>query len=372
LDARLMPKIPIIRSPEYEDRTANLGDGPEPLAPEQSAALKAIEDRTARIDRELAVSQAWRAGVERLSAAEKTPGGAPVGFTRGFLDDLDRERQQVVTSLPPAGQAPLERDLLDLRADFLDRAAQVEASGMALRRRTALYDALDGYVAGVTRDLGQVDRATGRMDSLIAGLGLPEKGEAWVVDEAVQGIGKGAGQVHKVVKPGKTTYAAEETTLFMSHKEPLAADVLKTGRPLGLTNDANFAAFKKILREERATLPPDTRFAIRGSAVTGNGFDQTAQAYTKDYFDVGRTSDHDIAIVSRTLFEKAQSIGVELRQGGSRTDVLRKKKDTVTLGLSSLLDRIQKLTGREDTKLMIYKSVNALNKHGASVQFDLK
>ncbi len=105
----------------------------------------------------------------------RTPGGAPVGFTRSFLDDLDRERQQLVTELPPAGQAPLERDLLDLRADFLDRAAQVEASGMALRRRTALYDALDGYVAGVTRDPGQIDRAAGRMDSLIAGLGLPEE-----------------------------------------------------------------------------------------------------------------------------------------------------------------------------------------------------
>ena len=168
-----MPRIPIIRPLEFRDRATDLGDGPEPLSPEQSDALKAIEDRTARIDRELAVSHAWRAGVERLSEAEETPGGAPVGFTRSFLDDLDRARQQVVTSLPPAGQEPLERDLLDLRADFLDRAAQVEASGMALRRRTALYDALDGYVAGVTRDPGQIDRATGRMDSLIAGLGLP-------------------------------------------------------------------------------------------------------------------------------------------------------------------------------------------------------
>lgn len=170
-----MPKIPIIRPPEFRDRATDLGEGPESLSPEQTDALKAIEDRTARIDRGLAVSRAWRAGVERLSEAEGTPGGAPVGFTRSFLDDLDRERQQLVTELPPAGQAPLERDLLDLRADFLDRAAQVEASGMALRRRTALYDALDGYVAGVTRDPGQIDRAAGRMDSLIAGLGLPEE-----------------------------------------------------------------------------------------------------------------------------------------------------------------------------------------------------
>jgi hypothetical protein len=38
--------------------------------------------------------------------------------------------------------------------------------------------------------------------------------------------------------------------------------------------------------------------------VTGNGFGKTAKTYTKDFFDMGRTSDHDIAIVSRTLFER--------------------------------------------------------------------
>jgi hypothetical protein len=36
-----------------------------------------LQARTARIDRALAVSQAWRAGVERLSEAEETPGGPP-------------------------------------------------------------------------------------------------------------------------------------------------------------------------------------------------------------------------------------------------------------------------------------------------------
>jgi hypothetical protein len=174
----LMPKIPIIPPREYGGPTGDpggrLGENPEPLSPEMQDGLKAVEDRTARIDREVAVSQAWRAGVERLAEAEETPGGAPVGFTRSFLDDLDRKRQQLLKTLPPSAQEPLERDLLDLRADFLDRAAQTEASGMALRRRTGLYDALDGYASGVTRDPGLFDRAVGRMDSLISGLALPE------------------------------------------------------------------------------------------------------------------------------------------------------------------------------------------------------
>lgn len=37
------------------------------------------------------MSHAWRVGVERLTEAEETPGGAPVSFTRGFLADLDRD-----------------------------------------------------------------------------------------------------------------------------------------------------------------------------------------------------------------------------------------------------------------------------------------
>lgn len=157
----------------------------------------------------------------------------------------------------------------------------------------------------------------------------------------------------------------------MSHKEPLAADVLKTGRPLGLTDDATFTAFKNILREEGAKLPPDTRIAIRGSAVTGNGFDKIAQSYTKPYFDVGRISDHDIAIVSRTLFEKARARGVALRQGGTRTDVLN-PDDMANLGLTTILAKIRQMTGRKRTELMIYKSVNTLNKRGANMKFDLK
>jgi len=149
------------------------------------------------------------------------------------------------------------------------------------------------------------------------------------------------------------------------------AVLLKTDRPLGLMDDATFTEFKNILPEEKAKLPPDTSFAIRGSAVTGNGFKDTTQGYTKDFFDVGRASDHDIAIVSRSLLGTARENGVKLRQGGTRTDVLSPDK-IEDLGLAPFLQRIHKLIGREDTELMIYKSVDALNKRGANIQFDLK
>ncbi len=146
---------------------------------------------------------------------------------------------------------------------------------------------------------------------------------------------------------------------------------MKTGRLLGLTDDATFTEFKNILREEKAKLPPNTGFAIRGSAVTGNGFKDTAHGYAKDFFDAGRTSDHDIAIVSRSLFEKARNLGVELRQGNTRTDELS-EKEVRKLDLLALLQNIHDLTGRKRTKLMIYKSVDTLNKRGTNIQFDLR
>jgi hypothetical protein len=207
-----MPKIPIIGPVEFRGGSdaGAAASGPEALSPEQDDALRALQDRTARIDRELAVSQAWRAGVERLSDAEQTPGGPPVDFTRGFLDDLDRERQQLVMSSPPDGQEPLERDLLDLRSDFLDRAAQAEASGMALRRRTGLYDALGEYDAGVTQDPGLFDQAVGRMDSLISGLGLPEDRQGSIRtyvrtalgNAAIDGLMKAPARAERVLSDG--------------------------------------------------------------------------------------------------------------------------------------------------------------------------
>lgn len=75
----------------------------------------------------------------------------------------------------------------------------------------------------------------------------------------------------------------------------MAADVLKTDRPLGLADDATFDGFKPILREEGGKFPPDARFATRGSAVSGNGFDAAFKTRAKDFFYVGRRKDHDVA-----------------------------------------------------------------------------
>lgn len=150
------------------------GPGPEALPPEPADALQALEARTARIDRELAVSQSWSAAVDRLAQAEDAEDGPPPGFTRSFLEEADKERAAMLKILPPDRQGDLEQDLLSLRSVFADRAASAEASGLALRRRSGLYRALDGYRSGVSRDPGLFDEAVLRMDSLSSDLGLPE------------------------------------------------------------------------------------------------------------------------------------------------------------------------------------------------------
>jgi hypothetical protein len=71
------------------------------------------------------------------------------------------------------------------------------------------------------------------------------------------------------------------------------------------------------------------------------------------------------------LLGTAQKSGVKLREGGTRTDLLS-DNDMANLGLTPLLERIHKLTDRKKTKLMIYKSVEAFNKRGVNIQFDLE
>lgn len=172
--ARLMPRIPIISPPEHRDG-AGTGGGPEMLPPDQAAGLRTLEVRTARIDRELAVSQSWLAGLERLAEAEDAPEGSPPGFARRFLEEADRERALLLKPIPPGRQSPLEQDLIALRGGLAERAAAIEAEGMALRRRLGLHRTLEGYRSGIARDPGLYDHAAGRMLSLVADLDLPDE-----------------------------------------------------------------------------------------------------------------------------------------------------------------------------------------------------
>jgi hypothetical protein len=169
-----MPRIPILPPLEAMSGGAGTGDSPAPLPPEAADGLRRLEARTARIDQGLAVSQNWLSAVDRLAQASDAPEGPSPGFTRSFLDETDRDRAAALDTFPPDRRGWLDQDLLGLRADFADRAAAVEADGLALRRRLGLYRTLDGYRTGLTKDPGLYDDAAGRMAGLVADLDLPE------------------------------------------------------------------------------------------------------------------------------------------------------------------------------------------------------
>lgn len=157
----------------------------------------------------------------------------------------------------------------------------------------------------------------------------------------------------------------------MNVETPLAAEVLEVGRPLGLTDPETFGRFKAVLKEHKPDLPADARIAIRGSAITGDGFNKATGRYEKGYFDEGRDSDLDVALVSSDTLEKAARLGIELRQNGTRTVALDNEA-LMKLGLTELAEQIRAFPGRGKSSIMIYGSQEALNFRGPNMILDVK
>ena len=149
---------------------------------------------------------------------------------------------------------------------------------------------------------------------------------------------------------------------------PLSAEVLQTGRPLGLRSDEAFDAFKNTLRKAAKDLPGDTRFGLRGSAVTGDGFNDISKKFDKGFFDIGRKSDYDFAVMSPTLFQRARALGVKVNKDGTRTLILS-QKNLEDLGLDTLLRDLHSLTGREDTEIVLYKTQQVFGRLGTHIRF---
>jgi filamentous hemagglutinin len=89
---------------------------------------------------------------------------------------------------------------------------------------------------------------------------------------------------------------------------------------------------------------------LQGSAVTGRSFRTGAP------FDVGRTSDFDVALASPQLLARAKELGIGLRSGGSRTGPLT-ARDAARLGLSGVRSGLSRRSGRP-VNFMIYGSAD--------------
>jgi RHS repeat-associated protein len=138
-----------------------------------------------------------------------------------------------------------------------------------------------------------------------------------------------------------------------------AAAELVTGAqlPYGFNNVGQFQQFSRAVSGGlREAAGGGLQAFLGGSAITGQSF-RTGAA-----FDVGRTSDFDIAVVGGNLLAKAKELGIELRSKGTRTGPLDPQA-LKALGLDKLAQQLSQQAGRK-VSFMIYESEEALRQRG--------
>ena len=101
--------------------------------------------------------------------------------------------------------------------------------------------------------------------------------------------------------------------------------------PLGFGDAEEFHAFGAHLTKGLRDAGYDDAVPVfQGSSVTG------VKYTTGALFDVGRTSDFDIALASPALFERAKALGFELRGRRTRTAPVKEVDILRALGLLDL------------------------------------
>ena len=114
-----------------------------------------------------------------------------------------------------------------------------------------------------------------------------------------------------------------------------------TDIPMGFRDRAGFEAFSRELNAQIRAVTPDAELVLQGSSLAGRRFERHVDfRFTGEPFDVGRISDYDVAIVSRTLHARAEALGIPLREGPLSPQQLR------DLGLGDLNDAAQAASRR--------------------------
>jgi hypothetical protein len=128
----------------------------------------------------------------------------------------------------------------------------------------------------------------------------------------------------------------------------------------GFDSIADWQAFSARFHDGFAAAGwPEAAAAVQGSGATGRSF-RTGVA-----FDVGRTSDLDVAVASDRLLAAAQALGVELRTRGMRTAPIGPASQR-DLGVYDLLRELSGDTGRP-VKIMVYRSLDDAVAHKPSI-----
>ncbi len=158
-------------------------------------------------------------------------------------------------------------------------------------------------------------------------------------------------------KGGKTSSKATPARPRSSSSRQIRA----RGFPLGFRSLGQFRQFGQALKAglKRAGFA-DADAAFQGSSVTGKSF-RTGEA-----FDAGRISDFDIALSSPTLLDRARSLGIALRGGGTRTGPLS-AAHIEQLGLTEMQARLTGMAGGRPVNFMIFGDKTHVAAKGASL-----
>ena len=127
--------------------------------------------------------------------------------------------------------------------------------------------------------------------------------------------------------------------------------------PRGFGSYESYAEFGRSIRQGFAAAGyTDVTPMLRGSAVTGSKF-RTGRPFDEK-------SDYDLAIVSPSMMQRAQELGIGLRTGGTRTEPLN-PEHVDALGLRGWAEAARIAAGRK-VSLMIYESRAAVAIRGES------
>ncbi len=130
----------------------------------------------------------------------------------------------------------------------------------------------------------------------------------------------------------------------------------------------SFGQFKQFGEAAQAGLAkagyPNAAPFMQGSAVTGKSFE------TGVPFDVGRTSDFDMAIAHEGLFNKAESLG--LTDATRSGPIKMGSAEAKALGIDDTLQKLSKMSGGRDVNAMVFKDTESVKAKAESIRLPTK
>jgi filamentous hemagglutinin len=178
--------------------------------------------------------------------------------------------------------------------------------------------------------------------------------------DLVPGLGKVISKGAVLVKAGVRAEDAAKIVSAEAKAAEVAAKNLEVSVPHGFGSADEFAKFGTDIRTHLSRAGyQDVEPILQGSAASGRSFNTGAA------FDLGRTSDFDIALASPTLLARAKELGIDLRQGGTRTGPLT-QRDLAALGLREMANQMSKQAGRP-VNFMVFQAPAAAIERAPSI-----